>query len=328
MSYARLTGGRLGRYQAASRGRPLVEWRRSSAVEQGNHNPLVGGSNPPAATTRVGAWPSESDLIGEAFDQPPSPQRSKLFICSSPRTGSYLLCRAMVHHGIGIPHEYFNTRHIQTIGPRWGISELKAPERLRAESDLRRRYIGAILQRRTRNGIFAAKLQGWAYTAYLDNADGTAMFEGGCFIHLHRHDLLGQAISLRISQLTGRWGNDGAITTPPADNANFFDNDQIVRIAKGIAQEDAMWRLFFVQNGILPLTIAYEELSGDIGGTVRRIVDAFALDLPVRDFAYAEQRPPRAPAAEEPSRSAIRENFLRAHRRFTPAALATSAEQR
>src|SRR5580658_1829615 len=25
-------------------------WRRSSAVEQGNHNPLVGGSNPPAAT--------------------------------------------------------------------------------------------------------------------------------------------------------------------------------------------------------------------------------------------------------------------------------------
>jgi hypothetical protein len=26
-------------------------WRRSSAVEQGNHNPLVGGSNPPAATS-------------------------------------------------------------------------------------------------------------------------------------------------------------------------------------------------------------------------------------------------------------------------------------
>ena len=27
--------------------------RRSSAVEQGNHNPLVGGSNPPAATICV-----------------------------------------------------------------------------------------------------------------------------------------------------------------------------------------------------------------------------------------------------------------------------------
>ncbi len=29
-----------------------IGWRRSSAVEQGNHNPLVGGSNPPAATNR------------------------------------------------------------------------------------------------------------------------------------------------------------------------------------------------------------------------------------------------------------------------------------
>src|SRR5208337_26280 len=32
---------------------PLCGWRRSSAVEQGNHNPLVGGSNPPAATIQI-----------------------------------------------------------------------------------------------------------------------------------------------------------------------------------------------------------------------------------------------------------------------------------
>ena len=30
---------------------PLLDWQRSSVVEQGNHNPLVGGSNPSAATT-------------------------------------------------------------------------------------------------------------------------------------------------------------------------------------------------------------------------------------------------------------------------------------
>ena len=30
-----------------------IGWRRSSAVEQGNHNPLVGGSNPPAATIYI-----------------------------------------------------------------------------------------------------------------------------------------------------------------------------------------------------------------------------------------------------------------------------------
>jgi hypothetical protein len=30
-----------------------MAWRRSSAVEQGNHNPLVGGSNPSAATIPI-----------------------------------------------------------------------------------------------------------------------------------------------------------------------------------------------------------------------------------------------------------------------------------
>src|SRR5580704_4215099 len=42
----RLTGGVSWGYFPRLR----VGWRRSSAVEQGNHNPLVGGSNPPAAT--------------------------------------------------------------------------------------------------------------------------------------------------------------------------------------------------------------------------------------------------------------------------------------
>ena len=75
----------------------------------------------------IAAYPSETDVTGEAFDQPPSPLRTKLFICGSQRTGSYLLCRAMIHHGMGVPHEYFNTIHIAVLGPRWGIAELKEP---------------------------------------------------------------------------------------------------------------------------------------------------------------------------------------------------------
>ena len=47
-----LTSGGGG---AISRASP-IGWRRSSAVEQGNHNPLVGGSNPPAATIPAIAW--------------------------------------------------------------------------------------------------------------------------------------------------------------------------------------------------------------------------------------------------------------------------------
>ena len=52
----RLLGGAEGGAKWLTRGGgtaispPPVGWRRSSAVEQGNHNPLVGGSNPSAAT--------------------------------------------------------------------------------------------------------------------------------------------------------------------------------------------------------------------------------------------------------------------------------------
>jgi hypothetical protein len=53
----------------------------------------------------------ELQLSSELLDRPPCPVRAKVFICSTPRTGSFLLCRAMIHHGIGIPHEYFHGRH-------------------------------------------------------------------------------------------------------------------------------------------------------------------------------------------------------------------------
>ena len=88
----------------------------------------------------IAAYLRESDVTGEAFDQPqPTPLRAKLFICASQRTGSHLLCRAMIHHGIGVPHEYFNTIHIAVLGPRWGIAELEEPGRLHGEVDLRHR---------------------------------------------------------------------------------------------------------------------------------------------------------------------------------------------
>ena len=41
-----------------------LSWRSSSAVEQGNHNPLVGGSNPSSATMHSDGVPSAPSLLG------------------------------------------------------------------------------------------------------------------------------------------------------------------------------------------------------------------------------------------------------------------------
>jgi hypothetical protein len=62
--------------------------------------------------------------LSELFDRSSSPARAKVFICATGRTGSSLLCRAMFHHAIGLPHEYFNAGHIALIGQRSGIHAL------------------------------------------------------------------------------------------------------------------------------------------------------------------------------------------------------------
>src|SRR5215469_12777515 len=62
---------------------------------------------------------TEQEVNSEAFDQPVSRVGAKIIICSTPRTGSYLLCRAMIHAGIGIPHEYFNRMNAGIIGSRY-----------------------------------------------------------------------------------------------------------------------------------------------------------------------------------------------------------------
>ena len=261
---------------------------------------------------------TELEVSGEAFDRPPCPPRTKIVICATQRTGSYLLCRAMIHCGLGVPHEYFHHLHIPLIGPRCGLAALADSARLQTDPDLRQSYIAALLQRRTVNGIFAVKLQGGEYAEFLDNNEGMELLEGADIIYLWREDLLGQAISRHIAMLTGRWGTDATVTTPPAENPDFFDSDQIIRHANELAREDASWRLFFVQNGIRPLILSYESLCADIGGSLRKIVAAFHLDLPAADCEYAE--PPAERPAQEPLRAAIRQRFLALNRRFDPAA--------
>jgi hypothetical protein len=71
---------------------------------------------------------SESEVNSAKFDQPPCPIKTKLIICSTPRSGSYLLCHAMIHHRIGVPHEYFNGLNASTIGPRIGAGNIATPQ--------------------------------------------------------------------------------------------------------------------------------------------------------------------------------------------------------
>ena len=261
---------------------------------------------------------SELELSEERFDREPGPIRAKIFICATGRTGSWLLCRGMIHNGIGLPHEYFNAQHISAIAQRCGIAALADGRRLGSDPEARRSYIEAILQRRTVNGAFAAKLHWSQYASYLNNPEGDDLLQNGHFINLYREDLLAQAISFHIARTTGRWGSDASAITPATEKPDFFDVDVIDNEMNVLAERDANWRLFFARNGIRPLRFSYEQLTGDLRGALRTIIDCFGLDAPAGDLNYFEESPSETRDVNVPARSEITAHFLKAKRRVTP----------
>lgn len=222
----------------------------------------------------------------------------KVVVCSSPRTGSYLLCEAMRRAGIGVPHEYFNPPTMRVLTRRWG---LRMPERVKASAwwrfghagNLRtvEAYLGALTQRRTRNAIFAAKIQYWQYERLLDNPLGAAFLDGARFIYLTREDLLGQAISFRLAEFTGKWGVDGIATTTARRRRDLLDVAALGRAVAAIRAEDEGWRRFF--KGRPPLSLSYEAMRGDPLAAAKRLAgDLVPADAP-------ESLPPAPPSGRE-----------------------------
>jgi LPS sulfotransferase NodH len=211
---------------------------------------------------------SEKALDSEAFDQPePSALPVRYFILSQRRSGSYMLCRALIRAGLGVPHEYFLKDHMRALAARWGVDP--GPRRGPAARD----YLEALVRRRSRGGFFGAKVQFWQYERALASLEGDHLLKGARFIYLYREDLMRQAISFRHAEITGRWGSDGLITTRQMQRADPFDVAAIDRKLNLLIHDEVGWRSFIARRGLNPLRIPYEDLIADFSGVMARIAD-------------------------------------------------------
>lgn len=268
---------------------------------------------------------SEPQLSSELLDQPAfCGTPLKVFICSTARSGSYMLCRYMVNAGLGVPHEYFNPIIMREIAPRLGlqqVSRLKWRPRSpwndlfgkaarSAEVNFLGDYLGALVPRRCQSGVFAAKIHFDHYLKVLDNEVGSALLDGGLFIHLYREDLLAQAVSTHFANLTGRWGVDETITTVPAAHPNFFDVEMINRHVEQIAEQNRGWRVFFGRNGLSILSMSYERLCADPYGFVALISRRLGLDPDRLRRGYAEPASSPESDARLPSKRDVTRHYL------------------
>jgi LPS sulfotransferase NodH len=273
---------------------------------------------------------TELQISSELLDQPPFPgEPRKVFICSTPRSGSYLLCRFMINAGIGVPHEYFNPIVMRQIAPRLGleksISGLSWRPRGRrdrlfmrrrmepaAELNFLKEYTRILVARRCQGGVFAAKIHFRDFRRTLNNPIGLSLLKGGFFIHLYREDMLKQAVSEYFGQLTGRWGIDDTVTSEPAADPNFFDHSAIDRALDDISEQDRGWRLFLARKGIVPMSISYEKLCEDPLGFVEAIASHLGIDRGLLRRGYREGVPASEGDPSIPSKAEAARRYLAA----------------
>lgn len=270
---------------------------------------------------------TEQQMTSELLDQPPfSGAPRKLFICSTPRSGSYLLCRYMINAGLGMPHEYFNPIIMRQMAPRLGLRDAIVglqwqPRGLRdrmpfgnparaAEEAFLQRYLEALIPLRCQGGIFAAKIHHEHLVKVLENPTGRQLLDGGVFVYLYREDLLKQAISAQFAYLTGRWSVDDTVSTPPVENPDFFETKLLDDLLKSLAEQDRYWRVFLAQNCLHPLAISYEQLCKAPYAFVDRIARHLGMEPASLRRDYVEGPESRPDDPDLPSKDEIARHYI------------------
>jgi len=189
-----------------------------------------------------------------------------------------MLCRMLLRAGIGIPHEYFNELYVRVIASRFGLPG--ADEPVDWPPEITGIYLKRLFACRTRDGLFATKIQHKHYRLFLENQAGAALFQGATLVYLTRKNILAQAVSLHFAELTGQWSFDETAATKPKAEKNFFDNEAVEHYARELISEQVLWELMFQRLQLKPLRITYEELLLDPGQTLRNVAQLVGVELP------------------------------------------------
>jgi LPS sulfotransferase NodH len=242
-------------------------------------------------------------------------QRSYL-VCATPRSGSTLLCDTLESTGVaGRPREYFEALK-ETGLPRrpleyfWG---LRSPEVLRllptdtqldletrpsttwSRDDYDRHLTAALDAGTTPNGVFGAKLM-WSYVndfmalmrgipRFAGMGDGSllnAAFPELRYVFVSRSDKVRQAVSLWRALQTLMWRKDpdDGGEEPPSEQRSVYSFDAIDHLLDQLRRHEDAWRGFFFRIGQRPLSLFYEDIAGDLEGTVARVLAQLHIEPP------------------------------------------------
>lgn len=210
-------------------------------------------------------------------------------ICTTPRSGSTLLCRLLQETGVaGHPQSWFHRPSVDDWRSDLGLSAVA-----NSDDSLRETVDAAIGRGRGASPIFALRLQQHSFHHLMsclrqlapdsttDVETLTTVFGRARLIYLSRTDVLAQAVSYVRASQTGLWhrnadGSELERLAPPREP--IYDRVAIAtELAALTAQNDA-WREWFEVEQVTPLTLTYEQLAQNPIGVLGHILDDLGFD--------------------------------------------------
>jgi LPS sulfotransferase NodH len=196
-------------------------------------------------------------------------------ICTTPRSGSWLLCDALTQTGVaGYPQEYLLSHTV--FDRRWG-----KPTQANFGG-----YFSLVRQEATTpNGVCGLKVH-WSQIQHLLNvlhAEPSELLEqlhdelpGLVLIRLIRRDKLRQALSYHRALAQQQWWQLAGEPTSPAQFVP--DLDQVERLADLLEAHERSWDDFALAAPAPLLELSYEELAADLHGEVFGVLRALGCD--------------------------------------------------
>jgi len=232
-------------------------------------------------------------------------------ICTSPRSGSTLLCRLLREAGnAGFPESHF---HAPSIEEWLGYYDLEADGFRTREDALRAVFKAAYSHGKGKTDVFALRMQRHSFDYFIeqlrilypemlnDLSRLEAAFGKTLFVHLTRENKLDQAISYIKAEHSGLWhmASDGTELERLSDPKEpVYDAEAIAGQIAAAKAMDAAWESWFERERIKPFRILYDDLAAAPYATLRRLLTELGLECPPLN----ENTPPVAKLADATNR--------------------------
>lgn len=218
-------------------------------------------------------------------------QYDSYVICTSPRSGSTLLCNLLAATGVaGNPGSHF---HEPSISDWLDYFDLAPAGSLPERDVLAKIFRAAVSKGSLDTGMFGLRLQRHSFDFFTqklavlhsglssDAQRFQAAFGRTLFVHLTRRDKVEQSVSYVKACQTGLWhaaqdGTELERLSPP--RKPVYDAGEIRARFEEVTACDRDWERWFATEKIDLLRITYESLSTGPIETLRRLLDRLGLD--------------------------------------------------